>query len=87
MDVDCSSITYDTNPSPAILNAVQKANETLDEMLLGEVIPFGRIETKNESLSNSLLTQIAKSNASDADLKEAFCRDVDAFSFEFQVNI
>ena len=49
------------------------------------MIPFGRIETKNESLSNSLLTQIAKSNASDSDLKEAFCRDIDAFSFEFQV--
>jgi len=84
LDVDCSSITYDTNPSPAILDAVKKANETLEENLLGEVIPFGRIETKNESLSNSLLTQIAKNNASDSDLKEAFCRDIDAFSFEFQ---
>ena len=67
------------------MDAVQRANKTLEENLLGEVIPFGRIETKNESLSNSLLTQINRGNVSDSELKEAFCRDIDAFSFEFQV--
>ena len=64
---------------------MQRANETLEANLLGEVIPFGRIETKHESLSTSLLTQIEKSNATDLELKEAFCRDIDAFSFDFQV--
>ena len=68
------------------MDAVQRANKTLEQNLLGEVIPFGRIETKNESLSNSLLTQInGNGNVSDSELKEAFCRDIDAFSFEFQV--
>merc|ERR1719318_1704600 len=84
LDVDCSSITYDSNPSQSVMDAVQRANKTLEENLLGEVIPFGRIETKNESLSNSLLTQINGGNVTDSELKEAFCRDIDAFSFEFQ---
>merc|ERR1719219_2930706 len=34
-------------------------------------------------LTNSLLTQIDPKTSSADELREAFCRDVDAFSFEF----
>ena len=44
--------------------------------------PPARTETKQESLENSLLTYMGQS-ASEADLREAFCRDIDAYSFEF----
>merc|ERR1711936_463841 len=87
MDVDCSSITYDTKPSPTILSAVEKAQKAMEENpnLIGEVIPpLDRTETKNESLSNSLLTKLDTSKASDDELKEAFCRDIDSFSFDMQ---
>ena len=43
-----------------------------------------RTQTKEESLENSLLTSIDPTNATADDIKEAFCRDIDAFSFEFQ---
>jgi len=83
MDVDCSSITYDTAPSQAVLTAVDKAKaEMTDESKLGEVL--GRTESANESLSTSLLTKMDNKTASDAELKEAFCRDIDSFSFEMQ---
>ena len=85
MDVDCSSITYETKPSAAILTAVEKAKEDMEANLIGEVIPLGRTESKNESLANSLLTKIDATKATDDELKEAFCRDVDSFSFEMQV--
>jgi len=84
MDVDCSSITYETQPSQAILNAVEKAKSEVDENLLGEVIPLGRTESANESLATSLLTKMDTQTATDDELKEAFCRDIDSFSFEMQ---
>ena len=85
MDVDCSSITYDTKPSPVIMTAVEKAKKEMEQNMLGEVIPLGRTESANESLANSLLTQVDTKTASDDDLREAFCRDIDSFSFEMQV--
>jgi hypothetical protein len=84
MDVDCSSITYETKPSEVILTAVEKAKKEMEQNLLGEVVPLGRTESANESLSNSLLTKMDTKSASDAELKEAFCRDIDSFSFEMQ---
>ena len=44
-----------------------------------------RTETKQESLENSLLSYMGES-ANEADLREAFCRDIDAYSFEFDKN-
>lgn len=41
-----------------------------------------RTESKQESLQNSLMTYMGES-ASENDLREAFCRDIDAYSFEF----
>ena len=70
MDVDCSSITYETQPSQAILNAVEKAKSEVDENLLGEVIPLGRTESANESLATSLLTKMDTQTATDDELKE-----------------
>jgi len=84
MDVDCSSITYDTTPSEVILEAAEKAKKYINEDLLGTVVPLGRTESANESLSNSLLTRMDCKNATDAELTEAFCRDIDSFSFELQ---
>jgi len=104
IDVDCSSITYDTKPSPVILEAVNKTLEKIAESnktetataeLIGETIVNGTDpedlkadnETismaPNETLSNSLLTSIDPKEASEAEIKEAFCRDIDSFSFEF----
>ena len=85
MDVDCSSITYDTKPSEVILTAVEKAKKDMEANLIGEVIPLGRTESANESLANSLLTKVDTKTATDSELKEAFCRDIDSFSFEMQV--
>jgi hypothetical protein len=109
LDVDCSSITYDTPPSPVVLKAV---NATLEktggrheeeegggvynhehgvEEENGDVVPYVENHHEEEapnttmeaSLQNSLLTSIDPATASEADIREAFCRDVDSFSFEF----
>ena len=103
MDVDCSSITYDTKPSPVILEAVNKTLERIAENnkadtstaeLIGETTVNATDSEKSksketisqnpdEALSNSLLTSLDPKKTSEADLKEAFCRDIDSFSFEF----
>ena len=89
MDVDCSSVTYDTKPDPVILEAVNKtlekvaeANKTQEEV--GEE-NANSTSTPAEALSNSLLSSIDvnKDDVSQAQLKEAYCRDVDSFSWEF----
>merc|ERR1711974_504548 len=84
LDVDCSSITYDTKPSTTILNAVDKAKKELELADEGETKPLGRTETANETLANSLLTRIDPKNATADEIKEAFCRDIDSFSFELE---
>ena len=106
MDVDCSTITYETPPSRAILSAVDQAKSNLAEaesyLALEEaagfqrwrrllsnyqvIVKYLRTQTKEESLSNSLLKQIDPKNFTADEIKEAFCRDIDAFSFEFKVN-
>ena len=91
LDVDCSSITYDTKPSAVVLEAV---NKTLDSLGGKNVtVEVEEDETKpanstisaspNVTLANSLLSSIDKDKASKEDIKEAFCRDVDSFSWEF----
>jgi len=49
-------------------------------------IPDDRTQTKNESLSDSLLKYIDAKGASKENLEEAFCRDIDAFSEVFQLD-
>jgi len=85
MDVDCSTITYETPPSSAVLSAVEKAKAELASIasnLTQETLE--RTQTKEESLANSLLKQIDPKTSTADQIKEAFCRDIDAFSFEFQ---
>lgn len=91
LDVDCSSITYDTKPSPVILEAVNKTLENLETK--NDTETETSLDTKadnatlsaspNVTLSNSLLSSIDPNKASKADINEAFCRDVDSFSWEF----
>ena len=87
LDVDCSSITYESQPSQTILNAVEKAKaEISDVEELTEVSgSLDRTESANETLANSLLTRIDPKNATAEEIKEAFCRDIDSFSFEMEV--
>ena len=83
LDVDCSTITYETKPSSTILTAVEKAKAEMN--LDGETAPLGRTESANETLANSLLTKIDPKNSTAEEIKEAFCRDIDSFSFEMEV--
>ena len=84
LDVDCSSITYESKPSQTILNAVEKAKAEISEEP-SEVGTLDRTESANETLANSLLTRIDPENATADEIKEAFCRDIDSFSFEMEV--
>ena len=84
LDVDCSSITYESQPSQTILNAVEKAKAEISEEP-SEVGTLDRTESANETLANSLLTRIDPKNATADEIKEAFCRDIDSFSFEMEV--
>ena len=40
-----------------------------------------------ESLSSSLLRQMDPNQASEAELREAFCRDIDAYSFDMEPQV
>merc|ERR1719350_2647897 len=90
LDVDCSAVTYETKPDPVILEAVNKtlekvaeANKTQEEV--GEGQDANSTVTPDEALSNSLLSSIdvRKDDVTQAQLTEAYCRDVDSFSWEF----
>lgn len=84
LDVDCSKFTYETQPSTLIQNAVEKAQREMEEMpMIGEGMMLNRTETQEEVLSKSLLKHIDENTASEDDILEAYCRDVDAYSFEF----
>jgi len=87
LDVDCSSITYDTKPSPAILEAVNKTLEKIDdskEVDLDTKADNATLSASpNVTLSNSLLSTIDPQKVSKAEINEAYCRDVDSFSWEF----
>ena len=76
LDVDCSHITYESKPSQAILDAVEtgkKRNIQIDTE--------NRTETAQETLKNSLLSFIDIEHATKNEIKEAFCRDIDVFTF------
>jgi len=144
-NVDCSDITYDTPPSPTILEAVEKAKQRLNateacpkpkflcedattcleeaqvcngvsDCPLWETGPGGEDEeclddgsgeepeeaqegdpsastqapmpqnqlAPRRQMTNSLLKQIDPKKATADELREAFCRDVDAYSFDLQ---
>jgi len=84
LDVDCSKFTYETAPSATIQAAVEKASSEMDQMpMIGEGVVLNRTETQEEVLANSLLQHIDETKASEDDILEAYCRDVDAYSFEF----
>ena len=79
LDVDCSKFTYETQPSTLIQNAVEKAQREMEEMpMIGEGMMLNRTETQEEVLSKSLLKHIDEKTASEDDILEAYCRDVDA---------
>jgi len=89
LDVDCSSYNYDTKPSPVILEAVNKTLEKTEEKNVTETSLDSKPDnatlsaSPNATLSNSLLSSIDPKKASKADINEAYCRDVDSFSWEF----
>jgi len=81
LDVDCSRVTYNTQPSPAVLQAVRSLQQ--QQQQTGQAI-VGRTESYQESLSSSLLSQLNPNTTTEDQLTEAYCRDVDALSFEFE---
>lgn len=84
LDVDCSKFTYDTVPSAAIQVAVEEAQREMNDMpMIGEGVVMNRTETPEETLDNSLLKHMNVNTTSEDDLLEAYCRDIDAYSFEF----
>jgi len=93
LDVDCSKVTYDTKPSTVVLEAVNKTLDKLEtsgetEIKLEVDDPSKPVDatisaSPNATLTNSLLSAIDPKEASKDDIKEAFCRDVDSFSWEF----
>ena len=91
LDVDCSSITYETKPSTVVLEAVNKTLDSLEGKNTTEINLSDPTKPENQTISaspnatlaNSLLSSIDKDKASKEDIKEAFCRDIDTFSWEF----
>ena len=91
MDVDCSSVTYETQPSPIVLEAVNKTLESLEGQIKTETNLRDTPNLENQTISsspnaaldNSLLTFLDRDKASKEEIKEAFCRDIDTFSWEF----
>ena len=91
--MDCSKITYDSKPSSVVLEAVNKTLDKLEEAGTNEtkieVDDSSKPEnatisaSPNATLANSLLSSIDPDKASKDEIKEAFCRDVDSFSWEF----
>ena len=118
IDVNCTAFTYETPPSPLILDSIttkknfptatmlknetkSSENTTLheiskdinfDNLMNNQTSEHGNEEesswpnyktpTVEESLSNSLLTKLDKDKATEDDITEAFCRDVDSFNFD-----
>merc|ERR550519_2708869 len=94
LEVDFSNITYDTKVDPIILEAVNKTearienddsvnllvagNET-DPSIFNETAP-----DREETLKASLLESIDPQKANEDQIREAYCRDVDSLSHEFQ---
>ena len=90
LDVDCSNFTYETKPSTVVLEAVNKTLDSLEGQNTTEINLSDPSKPENQTISaspnatlaNSLLSSIDKDKASKQDIKEAFCRDIDSFSWE-----
>jgi len=84
LDVDCSGLSYESRPSASVLAAVEDLKR--QQLSTTSIVQqeFGRTESYQESLATSLLSQLDGKSISEAELTEAFCRDVDSFSFEFE---
>ena len=99
LDVDCSHITYDTPPSPALARAAAGRLEAVTQAK-------GRVVNRNTdlefspssavtpgpgvALATSLLLAPLLSNPAEVDeavIREAFCRDIDIFSLQFPVEL
>ena len=50
--------------------------------MIGEGVMLNRTETPQETMDKSLLKHMNVEQASEADLLEAYCRDIDAYSFD-----
>ena len=85
--MDCSGFKYDTPPSQAVLDAANKTLEKIEENALPDVLVKNSSSnisaSPNVTLENSLLSSIDPDTATKAEITEAFCRDVDSFSWEF----
>ena len=89
LDVDCSRFTYETAPSSAVQAAVEEAKKEMGDMpMIGEGVMLNRTETPEETIDKSLLKHLDPKTSSEDDLLEAYCRDIDAYSFDLnQQNI
>ena len=84
LDVDCSKVTYDTKASATVLAAANKTLETIKADNVTTDIPDNSTSVdKDAALANSLLSNIDPAKANEAEIREAFCRDVDSFSWEY----
>ena len=101
LDVDCSHITYDAPPSPALAEAAAGRLEAVTQAK-GRVVKVNRntdLEFAATSavtpgpgvaLATSLLPAPLLSNPAEVDeavIREAFCRDIDIFSLQFPVEL
>jgi len=83
IDVDCSRITYDTKPSRAILSAVERAQAA---GISPSQEALTRTQTIEETMNQSLLSQLNQNDVTESEMREAYCRDVDAFSFDMNID-
>ena len=67
------------------IKAMDELQSLRSKYFVKKNIPDDRTETKEESVSGSLLKYMDTRNASKADLTEAFCRDIESFNEVFQV--
>ena len=50
--------------------------------MIGEGVMLNRTETPQETIDQSLLKHLDVKTSSEDDLLEAYCRDIDAYSFD-----
>ena len=76
--VDCEAFTENSAPSPAILEALNKMLAKNDVEVENNKT---EAENKNQNDATSLMSLIDPALLSEADLTEAFCRDIDPDGF------
>ena len=80
LEVDCSNIFYDSSPSQIILDAAENGKKRNYHFDIED-----RTESAKETMKNSLLSFLDTEQATVEEIQEAFCRDIDIFSFEMLV--